>query len=600
VVAQFFSSLNDISPLLPLLVRVLIVTAIALIAWVALSIPAFWLYRSLGGYFSEMMKTLSQTARKLRDFAAALLALCRTPIDSFVSVHAQMFSFAQENRQVRSEVERLRKSVEAIPRRIQALEVSVNEAERKFSTAVEFIQQLELPQPMNPPAAQEFTAVQIGRNRAVVTLAIALILTPALVGFNTGMLNEFFSSFWAGLEYMGVQLSLVLSCFATILEISLGAFLVLFPSRPAQLCLYIGIGFLAFVEASFYARLGQEFHWSIFDAFYGAEAPAWTKLWFAVFGPVLVIGLAFAGHALFSSISHLADQHVIRQWRAYIKRRMRSASELKTKLTDADRSKSLLGGSLTDVQTSFATTREVTGSSLSVIEQAQDAFLKEIRKAEQIRLADSRRLDGGAMLRQFIECLVFVGAIAFCGGLIDFVFGMLEIVTPFRWPLGLSFALTVALTETVILLMAGSAISRANTTLPAVEGAQPANPVQNLVGPVAGTAILAIVLLGNAFYILQEVSLLRFMILALVAAANVALFWFGTRLGMIGAALWGLAHSIGYVIAAATVATGALLLGAAWGLVGAVVIALVALAYPYSLLILRDPSASQLPLKAAA
>jgi hypothetical protein len=588
MIDRFYEQLAAISPVLPILIKILI-------AWLVLALPAYWLCRTLGVAIFEWQMKLTELRRSLGAKAAEAFKACTTPIEKFVIVHAQMFSFAHENQQILDELLKLRKSVDSVPVRVQSLESTILEARKRFDASVERLSQLELPRPIEPPGSQDFSSVQKGRNRAVVTLILALIFTPGFVIFNTGMLSEFLESFSPGLEYFGLPLSTVLAGFATLIEIALGALLVLFPARPAQMIWYGGIVVLAFVELSFYARLGEGFNWSVFDAFYPRhDAPAWTKEWFGLFGPVLVACLAGSGHAFFSSVSQLADHHVVRQWRWYIKRRMRTAKELREKLGDVEHARQTLGTSLERIQSMFATAQDVPEATASVIEHAKQGLLENINLAAIVRLNDTRRLDRGAMLRQLIECLVFAAIIAIAFGVLAFVYSLSRVTATSIWFANWWLGATVAIGEGVMLLLGGSAYSRSNTVLPAAEGAPATNLPQNRIGPIIGLIILTSALIGNIFFALHNFNLLNLLLLALLILSVAGLFWCGTRLGLIGAALWSVLLAAGYI-----------LVGTVWGLAGALIgllqivllvvcIVIKIAAYPYSILVLRDASGSQL------
>lgn len=595
VIAHFFTELATISPILPFLARTLVVVMAIALVWVVLSVPGFWLCRTLGVFLTSAIAKLADLRRRIFAVGLSLFSRRAQPIEAFVASHAQMFSFSSENSQVRTEIKKVRVAIEAIPSRIASLEARITDAGKNFEAASETLARTELPQPVTAPAAQDFAAVQRGRNRAVITLTLSLILTPAFIAFNTAMLNEFLNGFWPGLEYFGIPLSLVLAGFATLFEIGLGVFLALSVNRLAQLAWYSGIALLAFIEMSFYARLGQGFNWSIFDAFYpNGNAPAWTKMWFGSLGLVLVLCLAGAGHALFTSIAQLADQHVIRQWRRYISARMRHATTMSQKLGDAARAKGLLLSSLQEVQTQFTTTDNSTRSGMLTIENAKQEFLSQVDRAAAIRLEDTRRLDRGAMLRQFIECLVFAVTIIFALALIAMVYGTLVLVSPSLWLSGWWLGWGVALGEAVLLFGAGSAVSRANVTLPATDGIPATNLAQSRMGPILGFVMLIAVLVGNGFFVLRGLGATSMMLFLLVTAADAFLFWCGTRLGMIGAAVWSVLVSAGTVMASAVVWVSGLLVGAIGLACAAARVVLVVLAYPYSILFLRDPTGSQL------
>jgi hypothetical protein len=600
MIDDIFALLTSISPLLPPIVRIAVVLLALLALWVLLSIPAYWLLRILDPFLTRGVDYLRETARAAFDATGNLLKRSSQPIEDFVETHAQVFSFARENAQIIREIRLLRQPVEAMPVKVASIEVRLTDASEKFKSATEAIQNMQRPTALAPPGPEEFTLVQKGRNRALITLIISLVILPPLVMFNTGMLNEFLSSWFVGLEYFNLPLSLILSGFMTIIEIALGALLVIFSNRLAHIILYSGIVFLAFVELSFYARLGQGFDWSIFDAFYEAgQAPAYTKLWFGVFGPVLVIGLAFVGHALFESVAKLADQHVVRQWRSHLKHRIKSASDLRRKLDDADRTRTTLNGTLGELQQTLDASQGNTQSWLVVMQTSKNDLIAQMDRAAAVRLEDTKRLDRGAMIRVFLESIFFAATIMLALVPIAFAYHSTTIFSPFLISSGLWLGWAVALAQAVLLLGAGSAASRSNDTLPSPVGGIPSRPAPIRFGLYLGVAILILLLACNAAYMLRAPTLLNFVWFALMAAGNVWLFWCGTRLGIIGAALWSLVRVVCYQAAAMLTAVFGALLSLASVLLVFLSVLLHMVSYPFRGVLMRDRRAGHAPQGAA-
>src|SRR5205823_2303006 len=112
-----------------------------------------------------------------------------------------------------------------------------------------------------------------------------------LVSINTLMLREFFASFVPPVRIMGVQLSIVLSCLFSLVEVVFGAAIAFIDG--ASLSAVLGrtifgasiIGLAAY-EFGFYARFGAEIGFDPFAIIWAPDRPPnWTKLWFGIFGP---------------------------------------------------------------------------------------------------------------------------------------------------------------------------------------------------------------------------------------------------------------------------------------------------------------------------
>lgn len=598
--SNFMTELASISPWLPMLVEIAILSLVVIGLWTILSLPGYWLCRTIGVFMLACSERLSRTRKALMAASWVTFGRSGEPIDQFVASHAQMFSFASENQQIRDDISRLRQTVEGIPTRLQALEAGIVDAGKNFAAAAENLSTHELPVGVTAPSASEFHAIQKGRNHAAVMLCGALLITPALVAFNTAMLSRFLEGFEPGAEILGFSQSLLLAGFASLIEIMLGALLAWLPSRPAQFIIFSCIAGLAFLECIFYALMGQGFGISPFDAFYSPDpAPVWTKAWFGLFGPILVVCLTGAGHVLVTSINQLAETHVVRQWKAYLTQRIGSARKIRELLSDAERAKVGLEKDLGEVRSFIGQTEKDSLSIIDVIETAKEQLLESVKRASAIRMEDTRRLDRGAMVRQFNECLFYALGIAVAAGILAAVYSTAIITGPFftlvGWPLGV----TIAVAQSAVLILAGSATSRASITLPAMDGVPATNLPSSKLGIVAGFAILAAVAVGDAFYALGTLTALNLFVFASLLASSFALFWCGSKIGLIGAALWSLGLCAAIVFASIVLLVTGLLIGFVQLVLLVWRAILIAVAYPYSLIFLKDPTGSQLIPRAA-
>jgi hypothetical protein len=589
----FLQGLAAVSPILPWLVRAILVGLALIAAWVLLSIPGFWLCRALAPFLWQGMTKLAELSHKLLDRGVAVFKTMATPINEFVVCHAQAFSFADENSQVVQSIRALREKVKAIPDRIDSLETILVDAEKRFSKVSDSIASVELPASLEAPTAQQFAAIQVADNHSVVKLILAAVLSPGLMAINTGMLTEFFDSLWPGLEFHGLPIAQVLAFLFTIAEFASGAFIV-YSGTLIKGVLLVGVSFLALIEFACYARLGQGFSWSPFEAFYPpGAAPVWTTLWFGGFGIAIVALLAVAGHTFVEAIKDLRTHHVVKQWKEYIGSRMANATALRERLEDAERAKTVLKKSLDEVSETFRSTKEGTNSALAIIAAAKADFLSEIEKAGLIRLEDQRQLGRGSMLRIYFQSLFFVGAavVALIVGAVVFAIFPAPQLLSF---LGARANLFMSAAEVAILLTAGAASSRENATLPSVVGNAPSNVRHSNVGLIMGGGIVAAIVLANAFYLLQPFSWSGAALWAAMVGMDLGLFWLGTRLGVIVAAVWATIHAGVITIFAGLLIIASAAVRIAWIMLATIRVSLFVLAFPFSVLFLKDPTGSKL------
>lgn len=596
---HFLQGLAVVSPVLPWLLRAILVGLALIAAWVLLSIPGFWLFTALAPFIGQALTRLAKISSDLLDRGIAVFRTVATPINDFIASHAQAFSFADENSQVVRSIGALKDQVKAIPDRIDSLEAILVDAEKRFSKVWDSIASVELPATLEAPTAQQFATIQVADNHSVVKLILAGILSPGLMAINTGMLTEFFDSLWPGLDFHGLPIAQVLAFLFTVAEFASGAFIV-YSGSLIKAVLLIGVGFLALIEFACYARLGQGFGWSPFEAFYApGAAPVWTTLWFGGFGLAIVALLAVAGHTFVEAVNELRTHHVIKQWKSYIGSRMASATALRERLGDAERAKTVLKASLEDVSETFSSTKDSTNSALTVIGSAKADFLAEIEKAGLIRLEDQRQLGRGSMLRIYFQSLFFVGAafVALVVGAVVFSLFPLPHLLVFLGPHTTGF---MSAAEVAILLTAGAASSRENATLPSVVSGAPSNGRHSRIGLAVGGGVVAAIILANAFYLLKPFSWEGAAIWAALVGMDLGLFWLGTRLGVIVAAVWATVHAAVIALFAGLLIAFAAAVRFVWILLAGFRVVLFVLAFPFSAIFLKDPTGSKLLGRAVA
>src|SRR5882672_4960749 len=95
--SNLMTELAAISPLLPLIVRITVVVALLIVAWIVISLPAYW----LSGVLDQLLNRLSAALRLgytyLFGRASDFFGSRGQPVEQFISTHAYVFQLADEN-----------------------------------------------------------------------------------------------------------------------------------------------------------------------------------------------------------------------------------------------------------------------------------------------------------------------------------------------------------------------------------------------------------------------------------------------------------------------------------------------------------------------
>ena len=547
---HFFALLGNISPVLPSIVRAIAAVFGLIIAWIVVALPAFLLWRSIEKFLIGARSVLQVFANECFTRAKLLLSSAKLPIEKFLDQHAQMLSFAEENRQIKLTLGRVAETLDDLSVDTSRLEKSLVECESGLIAAANAINRVVAPEDMQPPNPEDYSRIKKGQNRALVTL---VFVTPVIIAagvVNAYMLNQFFGYMTESMGPYGATVALLISLAFVMVEVGLGIF-ASSSTNVLRAAALIAILFLASIEFLFYAGLGQNFTQVFVYIFSPNPVPFWTRWWFGVFGPALVLCLSGTGHLLFSSVALLADTHVVRQWRRHLNERHSHVDQLNQSYKDVGRNRDQMTDTLSKLKDFVSKSQENTASAFGVLQAAKAEIKKQADRAQAIRLEDSRRLDRGAMLRKFYESLFFfLGIILFFVG-ISYVYEIrsLSIIATFHggWWLGIALALS----ETVALLLAGNAVHRTSYTLPAAEGIPGSTLPIDSIGRILGFAMLAVVILGNAFITAHLFTIESVIIFLILTTFALVLFYSGTRLGMTIASVSALALASFYIVASA-------------------------------------------------
>jgi ABC-type multidrug transport system fused ATPase/permease subunit len=595
MIVGFFAALAAIHPFLPFFVRTLILVVVATIVWVVISVPAFWLCRSIGALLSTGIKQLSELRHRLFGRAVELFQTAASPVEEFLTTHARLFDFFSENARIEKALNSIRRSIEGVPDDLNQLEAGLGRSSQNFQQCTDRIGGVEVPEPVVPPTPEQFVLVKAAANRAWATLILALLLTPPLVVFNWGMLTKFLEGqLGAGQELLDfIPLTLVLAGGATLLEIILGAWLARTTSRAFKLLMISCLVGLALIECFLYGLMGLGMSTNPVEPLYSpAPAPAWSKMWFGLFGPILVSALAACGHYLVTSILQLSDRNVVQQWKGFIRGRIRSAETLRARLEGAVGGRAKLLGLLAELKENFSTAIAAKEDRAGIVRDLKHDIVGQLERAAAIRLPNVVPLSRGAMIVKLCEWIFMAAAIPIAAWALHLAFLWSGIGSGASGIGTVGLAWVLAIIQSLALLIGGNAANRSSATL-ATEGER-APPHRQYVMWFVSLGALVAIILCDAFWTLggdTGANIATFFIMLVVA---LMVFWCGTQLGHIWATLWCILRCLFNALAATAPALGGIAVTATELLALLIRAALMAAAYPYSILFLKDGTGSKL------
>lgn len=592
-VEQLLNELAFVSPILPWAVRIIAITLIVLIAWVVLSVPAYWLERASTSSITAFLSKLRAVRERYLALSDMLFQRRHAPVEEFARTHTQVLTLADENADIVRSLEKVRRAVAAIPTRLNNIAHRIDPIRQAFERASNQIDRIPFVPETPAPTPEEFARIQAGHNRAALKASVFLFFSAVLISVNTLMLSEFFASFFPPVRLLGLKVSLIVACLFSFVEFAFGSVFAFIEgtsvqARIARITLGVLVLVLALVEFGFYARFGQQFGFNPFAEVFASDS-LWgvmLQAWFGVFGPAVVLAIAWCAHSLFDGVKALNDNRVARQWRSYLRQRERLADTLHQRLVDSTGQSRALTDVLSDVETALVT---MSPKSLgSELEQSRERFGEELKLAQSIRLADTKALDHSEMIRTLMSNLFLAASAVISATFIGILYSPLGIGTSIALAGIDQPSLLVAVLEAFVLIGAGYITQRVSAATPGV-GTNPSAASMSRRGfrILAGILVVA-VLLANAFFIFQRGTAVEAMWFGFLTAASLWLFRCGQNLGMMIAATWTFvqcaalyAISAVLFLAALTVA-GLRVVLEIWRLVVAI------LAYPYQLMFSRN------------
>lgn len=323
--SDIMNELGAISPLLPPLVRALLVLLVGIVCWFFASIPLAVIYTALRSGLRSLAERLRDTAGGLRGAAArALHAASQIKAQAVADMRIRYVYTESEGR--------LQTRLIQIKAATHALESTLERVTSKIT-----LQMNSLAAQMHalaPPSNETIAALSDGRQdtlreaitarrSASIALFIVIPLILFLITVNTFMLMKFFESFFD--EYVnykwGLKVAPVLGLLFSAVEVAFGFIHFYMGKRQGggagkavtQTFILFLIGCLAALEFFLYLLMSAEISRLLTSS--GLQLPPvitqYAQIALGPFGFVMVCGLAFTGFILFDAWNNFSDAGVL-------------------------------------------------------------------------------------------------------------------------------------------------------------------------------------------------------------------------------------------------------------------------------------------------
>jgi hypothetical protein len=595
LVEEILKELAVISPVFPVVVRGIAIVLIALVAWAVVSIPAYWIARAIGSPLSRLLKLLETVRARLIVISSQLFANRKQSVLQFLEDHQHVLTFYEENNALAKKINGIHREIASISENAKKLGTNFLEVGNTLKLMEPELKNIRWPAVLPPPKPQEYVAVQVERNDALLkaitfgTFAIFLIFT------NTMMLKEFFGSFIPALKFIGISLPVVFAFVFSIIEVLFGVSLVFLEKSnkrvsASQIFLISLIVLLGLIEFGFYAKFGSEFE--SFDPlaqFWPAgTAPLITKSWFGIFGPLVVAGMALAGHQLFGAVRVLFRDNVLQQYQRFLGERLLISTKLSAMADTAKSSTDEFSVIAGQISVSESDVEAGLSKNVENLNITQESFKEVITNSEKIRSDPFCSLPHSETLRSYYSSIFQVLSIAVAYFVIALAFGAFGSNEPIvigRFELS---GVAVSIGETILLLGAGMATAWAMYHLPS-KGTVPESASRNMaIAIYVAYAVAISVLLANAITFLDRATIIDAMWFAFTSAACFWLFIVGRRLGFLIGAAWAFLQGLVVAISAAIVYLSAAIIFLIRTFLAGCFACLVILEYPFRILFRRN------------
>lgn len=561
---EFFQQLHDIHPLVGELGEWALIGLLLTIAILLLSIPSHLIALALRGPVAAAAEFFARLSATVRMHGERLFNAATLQPEQYTSLARYRFVFDQNERQLRSELQRIGDAAREIPTAVNRRTVELEAGVKQLTAGIEALTNLEI-EASNPeiPDLDRLQADGSAHRRGLGKFIIALALAPALITVNTIMLQKFLDGLVT--IYVGdFRLSWILSLFFSLLELSLGVWLYYQQQKPrtgdartvlAELFLYAAILGLAGVEFVFYAVLSGQIDTEVFRPLFApAPVPSWFSWWLAPFGPIVVLILTFAGHSLIEGWDELRHGATARALRRQLAAIETAGGKLIAEFEVAKGHAKELTTQVKDFRRQFVGSKD---QPPEMSEQVTQSAAKLAATADEIlrqRREPYTPIDDGEAIRTFYVQLALSGIAAVVIGLFVYIqiaflprLGDLVIAFP-------AVIYVIAFVEAGVVVGASFLLAHSvrlvigETDLKIV-----ATPRDWIFGTAAVIAILAV--LGfNIFLILRESTRDEWLWIALAVTCVSSMVYIGRTFSLLLAALWSGIKAAILVVAA----------GAAW------------------------------------
>jgi hypothetical protein len=594
VLQDFFAQLNTIHPLIGDLAEWATIGLLLTVTIFLISIPAHIIAEAMRGPVNAAAAFLFEVARAIAGRAGDFLRIAKERPVAFAGLARYAFVFDHHESGLRRQLQVIERAARNFPNAVNERTAALEAGIRRLTDQIENLKNLELAATLpDLPDIRQLEADSTAHRSALSKFVIALLLAPALVSINTLVLQEFFRGV-VTIYVLGISLSWILSIFFSILELGLGIWIYAQQQKSAsgdvrsiiaELVMFASIIALAAVECFFYSILSAQIDPEILRPLFAPDpVPSWALFWLAPFGPVIVVVLAFTGHAM------------IEGWEGL--RHGKTARMLRRRLSDIESAGGKMVGEFEvakghagefDAQARKYKTQLVGRSDRPPALSQKIGEATQLLAATADRIALDRREPHAALLDGEVTRLFYTQALLGLGGM--FVIGLFFFIQvaflprlDALVPAIPDILLVIAVVEAGVVLGASYMLSHAVRIV--IEETQikvVATPRDWLFGSVAVLAILAIIGF-NIFLILRENSLGEWLWVALAMACIGYMIYVGRNLGLLVAALWNVLKGA-LCLAAAAIAW---MLAALFAIIRAVLLALngllAILSYPFKLL----------------
>jgi hypothetical protein len=469
-VQALFEQLEVIHPILPPIVRAIVVVAVALLLWVIASVPAYWMSQAVSPALFRLAAILFDARTKALALSGSLFGARQFPVDQFVGNHAQVFALGDENDRLVRALGAVRQTISVWPATEISLERSLLDGERSVKESRLALQRIEWPRSVDAPTPQQYSLIRVEQNDAWLRTVIFAIFSAFLIAINTLMLREFFASIMPPVRFLGIPVAIIFSFLFSVLELIFG-FCLAFVERPSlsisgllRAVLLIALTLLALIELGFYAQFGVALDFNPFATLWAPnKPPMWTNLWLGLFGPLVVMGLGFSGHGLAVALRELSRDNVVRQYRRFLNLITRKADELETRVESTRKVSDGLINTLKDLEPRYKTLASDTPGAAKQLDQIRTEVQAITIQAQSIRQNPFQQIGPSEMLRSFLSYIFVAPTAVIAFMLIALAFGALGFSEPFTIGRAALPGFGVAAAETALMIGIGYATGRVAT-----------------------------------------------------------------------------------------------------------------------------------------